>query len=185
MKGLIESAFDTGLVDEAVNRVTHSFKRRLNSPVHDAPSNNKQARFTSTTSILTHEREEPGDSDVVPRKAPNTTNRQHSPTSGFATSFQVNSPEAFQSELLASGTSVSFSGATNLSFGLDSQLQLDKVGTDSREQSIDNWFILDPDPAPLLSQPDGYTLDSDLEAGPTRQFESAAGENPTRGLLEP
>lgn len=171
MKTLIESAFDTGLVDEAVNRVTHSFKRRLNSPAHDSPSNNKQARFTSASPISTHEREKASHSDDTPRNPLNTDSRQYSHALEFTTGFQLNSPRAFQAEPWGSGQSVSFSGEVNLPIELNSPIQLGKeVGTHSSEQPVDNWLFLDADPdsAQLLSQSERYVMDSDPEVSSHR-----------------
>lgn len=152
MKALIESAFDTGLVDEAVSRVTHSFKRRRTSVDDDDSNNNKLdpvtlSNFMSAGIVL--EQEKGGQPGVRLNPPPDISVEQRTHSSGFAVDFQVTSSDSLQADPWGSGLSASLGASTAGSFEFISPSELDnRAVTQSREQLEDSWLNFGPEPIP-------------------------------------
>jgi hypothetical protein len=161
LKRFIESAFDSGLVEEAINRVTYSFKkrRRMSDSEGEGEDNGdvrRRVRPYQEAKLPRQHGSRGADGGVEPcTLSPVTPDiprppRQHTQSPAFSTDYQ---PHIFSFNSLnaSSVPNSSFDEAANWHFDSISLGQFDEpIETQSTDQTPDDWFLLPSDPPPTV-----------------------------------
>jgi hypothetical protein len=176
LNAFLKSAIDSGVVDEAIGRVTRSFKRQRTS---NGSGSDEPSMVTADPNAISPEQDEA--QEDVERIEPSVS----LPVAPERPSELPSSRTTFPPELLPGSSAFDtsnwmpeldsdFDGASSWRFDPNSLSQYVPTATQSTEQSSDDWFLLPSDTQATYHVANGQDQESSARAKRSRNTKSSA-----------